>query len=72
MSRNRWLARMALVALILSCAAARAAAPASLDEMLTPYLARHELPALAAAVVKDGEIVAVGAVGTRRAGARSP
>ena len=68
MTRNRSLARMALVASVLSCTSARAAAPASLDEMLTPHLARHGLPALAAAVVKDGEIVAAGAVGTRRAG----
>src|SRR6266849_3624218 len=34
--------------------------------------ARSELPALAAAVVKDGKIVAVGAVGTRKAGATAP
>ena len=68
MTRNRSLARMALVASVLSCTSAWAAAPASLEEMLTPHLARHGLPALAAAVVKDGEIVAAGAVGTRRAG----
>ena len=68
MSLNGSLARTALVASVLSCASAGAAAPASLDEVLTPHLARHGLPALAAAVVKDGEIVAAGAVGTRRAG----
>ena len=68
MSRNRSLARMALVASVLSCTSAWAASPASLDEMLTPHLARHGLPALAAAVVKGGEVVAAGAVGTRRAG----
>ena len=70
MSRNRSLARTALVASLLTCASARAGAPASLDEMLTPHLARHGLPALAAAVVKGGEVIAVGAVGTRRAGAQ--
>src|SRR3954466_4478001 len=45
---------------------------ASLDSVLQPYLARHDLPALAAAVVKNGEIIASGAVGTRRAGTNSP
>jgi CubicO group peptidase (beta-lactamase class C family) len=41
---------------------------ASLDSVLQPYLARYDLPALAAAVVKSGEVVASGAVGTRRIG----
>jgi hypothetical protein len=55
-------------------AAAKAApAPAStpgvsLDDMLQPYLANYNLPALAAAVVLSGSIVVAGAVGTRRAG----
>ena len=40
--------------------------------MLRPYLARHGLPALAAAVAQDGRIVAAGAVGTRRAGTDAP
>src|SRR5262245_24755349 len=37
-------------------------APISLDATLTPFLARYGLPALAAAVVKDGEIMAPGRV----------
>jgi CubicO group peptidase (beta-lactamase class C family) len=41
---------------------------ASLDAMLRPRLARYKLPALAAAAVVEGKIVAAGAVGTRRAG----
>ncbi|MHB8069033.1 MAG: serine hydrolase domain-containing protein [Desulfobaccales bacterium] len=49
-----------------------AGAQTSLDDILTPYLARYDLPALAAAVVQDGKIVARGAVGTRRAGAVIP
>ena len=49
-----------------------AGAQTSLDGILTPYLARYDLPALAAAVVQDGKIVARGAVGTRRAGAAIP
>lgn len=49
-----------------------AAAQTSLDFMLKPYLSRYELPALAAAVVRDGKIIAAGAVGTRRAGAQIP
>ncbi len=44
----------------------------SLDNLLTPYLSRYELPALAAAVVQDGKIVAAGAVGTRKAGVTIP
>jgi CubicO group peptidase (beta-lactamase class C family) len=44
----------------------------SLNAILTPYLARYHLPALGAAVVKDGMIIAAGAVGTRRAGAQIP
>ncbi|MGA9869442.1 MAG: serine hydrolase domain-containing protein [Acetobacteraceae bacterium] len=45
---------------------------ASLDAILTPYLQRYTLPALAAAVVKDGHIIASGAVGTRRFGETIP
>lgn len=44
----------------------------SLDELLTPYLARYDLPALAAAAVQDGNIIAAGAVGTRRVGTDIP
>ena len=42
----------------------------ALNGLLTPYLARYGLPAVGAAVVKDGHVVAAGAVGTRRAGER--
>ncbi|MBS0560075.1 MAG: beta-lactamase family protein [Proteobacteria bacterium] len=45
--------------------------PETLDAMLRPYLARG-LPAIAAAVAKDGAVTAAGAVGTRRAGAEIP
>ena len=47
-------------------------AQTSLNDLLTPYLGRYELPALAAAVVQEGKIIASGAVGTRRAGAAMP
>jgi CubicO group peptidase (beta-lactamase class C family) len=64
---------------VLSCAlvwtaAAAWAQPAttSLDKDLAPFLEAYKLPALAAAVVKDGKTVAAGAVGTRRAGTDSP
>ncbi|MFN8644035.1 MAG: hypothetical protein U0802_21155 [Candidatus Binatia bacterium] len=40
--------------------------PASLNATLEPYLASYGMPALAAAVAKDGAVVAAGAVGTRR------
>src|SRR5919106_6729772 len=64
--------RLVLVATMLCCAAGSAGAQTSLNTMLAPFLARYELPALAAAVVKDGKVVAVGAVGTRKAGAQIP
>ena len=44
----------------------------SLDSDLLPYLLRFELPAVAAAVVKNGKILAAGAVGTRRLGSDTP
>jgi CubicO group peptidase (beta-lactamase class C family) len=49
-----------------------ARAYSSLDAMLEPYLEKNQLPALAAAVVLNGEIVAAGATGTRRAGTNMP
>jgi CubicO group peptidase (beta-lactamase class C family) len=45
---------------------------APLDEVLRPYLSRFVLPALAAAVVRNGQFTAAGAVGTRRAGTDTP
>jgi len=48
------------------------AAGASLDVELRPYLTQYDLPALAAAVVKNGKVVSSGAVGTRRMGERIP
>jgi len=44
----------------------------SLDGDLLPYLVRFDLPAVAAAVVKNGKILAAGAVGTRRLGTDAP
>ncbi|MBM5823157.1 MAG: beta-lactamase family protein [Cyanobacteria bacterium K_Offshore_surface_m2_011] len=49
-----------------------ASAPLPLEAMLEPVRTRYGLPALAAAVVIQGKVVAVGAVGTRRAGAQIP
>ncbi|MDQ4060904.1 MAG: beta-lactamase family protein, partial [Pseudomonadota bacterium] len=60
-----------LLCTVVTTAAGYAQGPsrgASLDAVLQPYLARYDLPALAAAVVKNGEVVASGAVGTRRLG----
>lgn len=54
------------------CLASSAKAQESLNARLTPYLAKYNLPALAAAVVKDGKILAAGAVGTRRHGQEIP
>ena len=72
MPYNHLLVRVVLVATVMCCAAGSAGAQTSLNAMLEPFLARYQLPALAAAVVKDGNVVAVGAVGTRKAGARIP
>jgi CubicO group peptidase (beta-lactamase class C family) len=60
-----------VAAMILSIAPG-ASAWTSLNAQLQPYLAKYDLPALAAAVVKDGRIVSAGAVGTRRAGVPIP
>ncbi|MCS5691601.1 beta-lactamase family protein [Cyanobium sp. FGCU-6] len=49
-----------------------ASAPIALEAMLEPVRSRYSLPALAAAVVIEGKVVAVGAVGTRKAGAQIP
>jgi pimeloyl-ACP methyl ester carboxylesterase len=62
MRHHRWSGCLALVAVVLADTSGAASAPSSLNEMLTPFLARYELPALAAAVVKDGQIVAAGPV----------
>lgn len=51
---------------------ASARTPAPLDALLRPMLERHGLPALAAAVMREGRVVAAGAIGTRRAGAEIP
>jgi CubicO group peptidase (beta-lactamase class C family) len=75
---RRELILSAAAAGLLTAAAARKAAiaadnpPASLDDALKPYLAKYELPALAAAVVKEGDTIAAGAVGTRRVGTNIP
>jgi CubicO group peptidase (beta-lactamase class C family) len=65
---------LALTLLVSSCACAgRAVAEAaaeqgaSLDALLSRYLGQYGLPAVGAAVVRDGHVVASGAVGTRRA-----
>jgi CubicO group peptidase (beta-lactamase class C family) len=66
------LLRISALTLALVAATGSAHAADSLHETLRPYLARYELPALAAAVVKNGHVVAASAVGTRRAGANVP
>jgi len=54
------------------CLAVSASAESELNALLSPYLAKSELPSIAAAVVKDGKVIASGAVGTRRAGQNIP
>jgi len=61
---------LALSTLLVFSAAARA--DGVLSDVLEPIRAQYELPALAAAVVKDGKIVAQGAVGVRVLGMDIP
>ena len=61
-----------ICAAVMLLAARQAGAQAPLDALLRPYLAGYGLPALAAAVARNGEIIAIGAVGTRRAGTAIP
>lgn len=56
------------VALLLLLASRAAPASVSLDALLEPIREANGLPALAAAVVKGGQTVAVDAVGVRKAG----
>jgi len=64
--------RRLVVAAILVSSTIRATEPQSLDRMLEPYLKEFGLPALAAAVFKEGVVIFSGAVGTRRAGREMP
>jgi CubicO group peptidase (beta-lactamase class C family) len=47
-------------------------AQTSLDSVLRPYLVRYDLPAVAAAVFRDGKVLSAGAVGTRKKGEEIP
>src|ERR1700722_11165057 len=70
---NRLKAIPGLMTLIsFSVAAYGANEPKSLNSTLEPYLKEFGLPALAAAVFKNGEIMAAGAVVTRRVGENIP
>ncbi|MBE3069861.1 MAG: beta-lactamase family protein, partial [Planctomycetes bacterium] len=70
---------------ILGAGCARAAEPAqpraaqadqaarqTLEALLSDIRARHDLPALAAAVILDGRLLTYGAVGVRKAGQATP
>lgn len=41
---------------------------ADLRELLEPIRSKHKIPAMAAAVIKDGKVIAIGATGVRAAG----
>ena len=62
----------AVIALTFSSASAPARAQNPLDSVISPYLSRYDLPAIAAAVVKNGEVISAGAVGVRRVGLQIP
>jgi CubicO group peptidase (beta-lactamase class C family) len=64
--------RLAVAGAALCVATGLAQAQERLDAVLEPVRQQHQLPALAAAVVVEGRIVAAGAVGTRRAGVAAP
>src|SRR6516164_5709784 len=56
----------------LSLSAVSAATQPSLRQTLEPYLKEYNLPAFAAAVFKQGVVIASGAAGTRHAGIDIP
>jgi CubicO group peptidase (beta-lactamase class C family) len=57
---------------VLTSSTMHAAERKALDQTLEPYLKEFGLPALAAAVFKEGVVIASGAVGTRRTGQDIP
>ena len=70
---NRLLTIPGLINLVaFSITASAADQPTSLNSTLEPYLKEFGLPALSAAAFKNGDIIAAGAVGTRRAGENLP
>jgi len=69
MVNRRILLASAIASLPLVAAAQSSPAMTPLDADLVPYLSRYGLPALAAAVVKQGTVVAAGVAGVRRVGA---
>ena len=68
--------RMALISLLLFLAmlgvSAQPVPQATLETYLKAIRERHQLPALASAVIVDGKLLAVSVVGTRKAGAEIP
>ncbi|MDQ7826999.1 MAG: serine hydrolase domain-containing protein [Candidatus Eremiobacteraeota bacterium] len=72
MKKFSFLILAGLVIVLTGSTLSAAQAQESLDSMLRPYLAKYELPSLAAAVAKEGKIVCAGAVGTRRYGENIP
>jgi CubicO group peptidase (beta-lactamase class C family) len=68
MTKARWCFPAALFIICIFFNAPITSGQTSLDSMLKPYLSQYDLPAIAAAVVKRGEIVSSGAVGTRKSG----
>lgn len=72
MKNTRWYATVALFIIFIFFNAPIISGQTSLDSKLKPYLSQYNLPAIAAAVVKGGEIVSYGAVGTRKFGSTIP
>jgi len=72
MKNTRWYATVALFIIFIFFNAPIISGQTSLDSKLKPYLSQYDLPAIAAAVVKGGEIVSYGAVGTRKSGSTIP
>ncbi len=68
MRYTRWYVPVALFIIFIFFNTQITSGQTSLDSMLKPYLSQYDLPAIAAAVVKRGEIVSSGAVGTRKLG----
>jgi len=68
MKTTRWYVPAALFIISIFFNTQTARGQTILDTTLKPYLSQYDLPAIAAAVVKRGEIVSSGAVGTRKLG----
>ncbi|MEM0895567.1 MAG: serine hydrolase domain-containing protein [Verrucomicrobiota bacterium] len=70
MDQGRKIASLAIVGAWMTCGAFATAAPENISPELEKLLDDSQIPAMAAAVIVDGDIVAIGATGIRKVGDR--